>query len=177
MVFNLSAQENNNTKSIQDFESYRKKMLAKKLKQPFPLTENLTDIFGKEVDLTEMNKPTFVRLGYIGCHPCSFEMPAFVRLAKEYPNVNFIYITYNSKDELQEHYDYIDFELENLNFVQMTDKKMRDNKLANGYPTNWLIKKGNIVQHYSGGGRTSELELSYKKFKNWVEEISELQVE
>lgn len=94
-----------------------KSVMFEKLKSKQRFKENIYNFKGKELPKFELNilngeklnseslkgKPTVINFWFSNCQPCIEEMPLFNKIKSEFKNdVNFISITYQNKNEVNE---------------------------------------------------------------------------
>jgi thiol-disulfide isomerase/thioredoxin len=92
---------------------------------------------------TSLNhKPTLVNLWFTTCAPCITEMPSLNKLKEKYKNkVNFISITYNNKEEVQNFLKRRKFDFTHI----INEEKFLNAKKITQYPINvFLDKNGNV---------------------------------
>lgn len=116
---------------------------------PFPNLGERQATDGTIIDCSKLHQKAFIRFGFIGCHPCEAENPTFLKLAKAFPDVLFVYISFDApEDILKEFSEYLppaDFP-KNLKLISITRKEIDSFKLTMGYPVNYFIRASGIVQ-------------------------------
>ncbi len=123
----------------------------------FKLNNLKDDLISSEI---LKNKISFINIWYVNCAPCIKEMPLLNKLKNKYENdVNFIAITYDSKEKVNKLLEKHDF-----NFTHLIDAKdFLENKLGiTSYPKNIIINKNGIV-YYIGGGIPLKFDVTTNK--------------
>jgi thiol-disulfide isomerase/thioredoxin len=135
---------------------------------------NIADIDGNSFTSKTSKRLVFYNFWHKGCAPCITEMDMLNQLKSLFlNNVDFIGITYNSKDEIN-----IFTKTHPFNFRQIS---LEEDKISNlfvhtGYPASFLVFDGEIIE-YSNGGFPDfssvysypRLYATYSKFRNAIE--------
>jgi thiol-disulfide isomerase/thioredoxin len=122
---------------------------------------------GKTIDFSNMKRPAFVYYGFYGCHPCMHELPVFMECAANFPDVDFVYITYDKAAVRQKELA----ELGKKNFkpgsnyyvIEMHDEDIYRSRMTWGYPTKYFVDDKGIVRFVQCGGNPSEPPSDIKK--------------
>lgn len=116
--------------------------------QPLP-SFNLKDINGKTVTLEQFKGQAMViNLWFTACPPCILEMPELNRIKElpEYSKINFIAITFDTKEKVQNFLTKKDF-----NFIHLVDAQSYCELFTSDYPVNIFVDKNGIVTDIEGG--------------------------
>lgn len=114
------------------------------MNKPF-FTEDLKMLNGKVFNENSLNsKPTLVNLWFTTCAPCIVEMPYLNELKEKYKDqVNFVSITYNSKEDVEKFLNKRAF-----NFTHIIDAQdFLNQKNVSQYPFNIFLDKKGIVKN------------------------------
>jgi len=102
----------------------------------------------KELNISELNnfelnnKPTVINFWFTTCQPCILEIPTLEKLKNKYSDqVNFISITYNSKEDIQEFQKKHKFTFHNFQSNKDSIKSFG----IPSYPTTLFIDKNGIL--------------------------------
>ncbi len=108
----------------------------------FPLYK-LTDINGNVFDLKKIiGKPTIINFWFTTCTPCVAEIPILNDLKNEFKDsVNYISITFESKEKIDEFLDSIEFNYE----IIVNAKEFIHSLGISSYPRNIFIDKNGII--------------------------------
>lgn len=116
--------------------------------QPLP-SFNLKDINGKTLTLEQFKgKAIVINLWFTACPPCVLEMPELNRIKElpEYSKINFIAITFDTKEKVQNFLTKKDF-----NFIHLVDAQSYCELFTSDYPVNIFVDKNGIVTDIAGG--------------------------
>ncbi|WP_081411632.1 TlpA family protein disulfide reductase [Chryseobacterium gregarium] len=116
--------------------------MEKKLGTHFPI-ENYKDKDGKNFDSNYLKgKNTLINLWFTNCAPCIKEIPVLNELKESVPNANFIAITHDPADKVN------NFLLKrSYTFFQITDagKQLQSYLMVQRFPMSFILdKEGNI---------------------------------
>jgi cytochrome c biogenesis protein CcmG/thiol:disulfide interchange protein DsbE len=94
------------------------------------------------------NKPSVINFWFTSCFPCILEMPYLEKMRNKYSeNINFIGITFNSKEEIEKFEEKYKF-----NFKHITVDK---NKISEfgviSFPKTFFIDSNGIIKNYVDG--------------------------
>lgn len=110
---------------------------------------NLKALTSSNLDSKSLKgKPTMINFWFTQCPPCVDEMPFLNKLKDKYKDkINFISITYENKDNVEEFLKNHSFDFKHLiNAKQYTDKLK-----VKAYPLNIFLDENRIVKHVDGG--------------------------
>ena len=131
------------------WESERNAYRTARIGKPFPLTSVMQTVDGKSFDFGHLTHTTVVCLGFYGCHPCMRELPGFVRASKDHPDIDFVYITFDAERERKLEFSgagFADFRpTPNYHIIHLARNKIERLKLANSYPTKYVLGKNGTV--------------------------------
>jgi len=137
-------------------EDWYKKVEGK----PFPLRETYTTVDDKTIDFSNLKHPTFVCLGFAACPPCRHELPIYLAAATTYPEVDFVYVTYDSEETRLRELSGIGKEnfkpAANYYIIHMEQQEIDRYNLTLAYPTQYFMHKDGIVQYMHSGGDPDE---------------------
>jgi len=134
----------------------------------------LTTLDNQEVTLADFEgKPTMLNLWFVACAPCIDEMPILNNLKEKYADkVNFLSITFDSKEKVDKLLQKHDFEF--LHLVGAGDFLKTIG--AQAYPKNLFIDANGIIKRVEGGvpydlvhGKLKRTD--GKKFYDYIEEL------
>lgn len=117
------------------------------INKPF-LDKDFKTADGKTLNQKSLNnKPSLVNLWFTTCAPCIEEMPYLNQLKEKYKDqVNFVSITFNSKNEVEKF-----LEKRTFNFTHIIDEKtFLKKKNIPQYPINIFLDKNGIVKNVDG---------------------------
>ena len=104
---------------------------------------NFQELSNATLDVFNFNgKPTVVNFWFTSCEPCIMEMPALENLKKKYSGeVNFISITYDSKEQVENFRKKHTFTFENFHATKISIKAFG----VGSYPTTLFIDKNGVL--------------------------------
>jgi len=106
---------------------------------------------GEKLSINDLKgKIVVVNWWSVNCGPCIAEMPGFNKLVEQYkqnPNVVFIAIADNKKEQLTRF-----FENKEFNYIQTLGNEDVIKIFENGYPVNIVIDSAGKIYFYSHGG-------------------------
>ena len=133
-----------------------KNVMFKKIRANIPYKENIYDFKGKELPKFKLNilngkklnseslkgKPTVINFWFNNCQPCIEEMPLLNKIKSEFGNdVNFISITYQNKNEVNEFLKTNEF-----NFTHVIESKQYLKNFGFfGYPKTLILNKNLVI--------------------------------
>tara|TARA_B110000211_G_C13855850_1_gene454256 strand:+ start:27 stop:773 length:747 start_codon:yes stop_codon:yes gene_type:complete len=129
---------------------------------------NLKNLKSKKVKLNDLKgKVTFINLWFTNCFPCVNEIPLLNILQKKYKkDVNFIAITFDSKEKVEKFLTKKKFNFEHL----INAKNYLKKELGNiSYPKIIILDKDGII-NYISGGIPSEYDYEKRKMKEKTED-------
>ncbi len=131
------------------WSSERDAYCTARIGKPFPLIAEAQTVDGKNFDFGRLTHTTVVCLGFYGCHPCMRELPGFVRAAKDHPDIDFVYITFDAEKERKLEFSgagLANFKpTPNYHIIHLDRAKIDRLKLASGYPTKYVLDKNGMV--------------------------------
>lgn len=130
--------------SIKDFN---KKVLFKKFKQ----LGSFKDVYGDTIYIDSIQKPIVLLTGFSGCGGCKLEKPLIFQLAESYPSVQFMYMTFDSKDEVLFENKKSELSYVNIIFISINEATFRKLALCPVFPYLYFIGSNKIVQAVSCG--------------------------
>jgi cytochrome oxidase Cu insertion factor (SCO1/SenC/PrrC family) len=137
-------------------EDWYKKVEGK----PFPLKETYTARDGKTINFSQLQHPTFVCLGFAACPPCRHELPIYIEATSTFPDVDFVYITYDSEETRTQELNEIGKKnfnpADNYYIIHMPQQEIDRYNLTLAYPTQYFIAKNGIVKYMHSGGDPDE---------------------
>lgn len=146
-----------------------------KVGKQIQINNNLKTEQDELINFPNTDKDAFLYFGFYGCIPCMKELPLYYKLSTLFPEVNFIYITFNSRQYREKEFKEIlgeEYKLPgNFKIVELSRSQIDELDLIAGYPTRIFIKKGGIVNSYGFGG--SELDKESER-KDWIVKHSEI---
>ncbi|GAB1856430.1 hypothetical protein MHTCC0001_12650 [Flavobacteriaceae bacterium MHTCC 0001] len=148
-------------------ERHKKTPIAKYLNKQLPKFD-LKTINGKKITFDELRgKPTLINFWFTRCPPCIEEMPILNKLYNKYKNeVNFISITYETKDHTEHFFKKHKFDFKHI--INAND--FIDSLGINRYPTNIFLDKDGRLTNVMGG-------IPYSRNKNGDLEINQDPIE
>ncbi|MEC5173964.1 TlpA disulfide reductase family protein [Chryseobacterium nepalense] len=121
--------------------------MEKKLGTHFPI-EEYKDKDGKNFDSNYLKgKNTLINLWFINCAPCIKEIPILNELKESFPNANFIAITHDPLDKVN------NFLLKrNYTFYQVTDagKQLQSYLMVQRFPMSFILDKEGKIREITG---------------------------
>lgn len=107
----------------------------------------------------DLSKPTFINFWFTSCPPCIEEMPALNELKEKYNNkINFISITFNTKEQVVKFLTKYDFKFAHVPHQQ----KLIDSYGISGYPKSFLLDKNQNLIYIEDGLPGKENEKAYE---------------
>jgi thiol-disulfide isomerase/thioredoxin len=138
-----------------------------KVGKQFLFDTTFTSLEGNNINFTNLNRNTFLYFGMYGCHPCMQELPALIELAKEHPEMNFIYATYDNPKIIEiERSEIFQKEVifpDNFNVISINRAFMDKNKMMLGYPCRYFLDKNGTVLFFNFGGRVFNSNVTAQK--------------
>ncbi len=135
--------------------------------KPFALKGPRTTVDGKVIDFSLLQHPVFVCLGFAACPPCRRQLPLFIEATATYPDIDFVYITYDSEEtrlnELSEIAKKNFKPPANYYIIHMEQQEINRYDLTLAYPTQYFIGKEGIVKYMHCGGEADEPEAEIRK--------------
>jgi thiol-disulfide isomerase/thioredoxin len=132
--------------------------------ESFPIGEkrrlfSVKDIEDNKIDFKEFEgKIVVLNFWFIACPPCKDEIPELNKIAAENPNIVFIAICLDQKDEIRDFLKKTPF-----NYRQVANGRNYSSLYAiSSYPTNVVIDKTGVVR-FSATGYGSSISLWLKK--------------
>lgn len=128
---------------------------------------NLRDLNSKKVELNDLKgKVTFINLWFTNCFPCVKEIPLLNILKNKFEeNVNFVAITFDTKEKVKAFLKKKDFNFQHL----VNGKSYLKNDLGNiSYPKIIILDQKGVVK-YIGEGIPSEYDYEKRKMKERTE--------
>ena len=128
---------------------------------------NLRNLKSKKVKLNDLRgKVTFINLWFTNCFPCVNEIPLLNILRDKYKkDVNFVAITFDSKERVKKFLNKKKFNFEHLINAKSYLKKELGNR---SYPKIIILDKDGII-NYISGGIPSEYDYEKRKMKEKTE--------
>jgi thiol-disulfide isomerase/thioredoxin len=115
---------------------------------------------GKTIDFSNLKRPVFVYYGFYGCHPCMHELPVFMECATQFPDVDFVYITYDKQAVREKEFEEIGKKGftpgKNYYVIEKHDEEIFRSGMTWGYPTKYFVDDKGIVQFVQSGGNPAE---------------------
>jgi hypothetical protein len=109
-------------------------------------------IDGKPINFNYLETGAFIYFGFYGCQPCRVELPVFMDMAVQHPNVYFVYITFDSKETIKNEVEEMTGKAfkpaKNLYILSITREKLDATGLTAGYPTKYWIDRSETIQAY-----------------------------
>ena len=151
--------------SAQYSKSFKYKWLNKK----FPLT-HLTTYEEDEFKLFDSNEYIYViSFWNTNCGPCIAEIPTLNKLKEDFTDykIEFISISFDKKKDVDDFFNNNPFLFKHC---YLPIKKIHENGLAIGYPTNLVINKKGKVKFYKTGGWNDHIKAKeiYKILSNEI---------
>lgn len=140
------AQTDSVKKPVFDFYSMVDSFTRRVTTDPFPPIGKWKDVYGKEFNFSEIDKPTVIRFGFRGCASCKALMKSFIRTSEIYPHVNFFYFTFDTNAEILEDISKLYPATGDVHFVSIPQNYIRAYRLAVGYPVTYFIGPENKVK-------------------------------
>ncbi len=125
-----------------------KKTLIEFINKELPKTK-LTDLNNSEISFPNLNgKPTLINFWFTKCAPCIDEMPVLNSIREKYKeDFNFIAITYNTKEDVEQFLEKYPFD-----FKHLVGAKDYINQLGiKAFPMNLFLDKNGILKYVKGG--------------------------
>ena len=117
------------------------------LNKKFP-SKTLTTISGKKIDLSKIKKPTILNFWFTSCKPCIDEMPILNKIKNKYQDkIDFIAITYETKDKTIPFFKKYKFEYEQI----IGEKEFIEQLGIQAFPKNIFIDKNGIIKIIESG--------------------------
>ncbi|WP_299431850.1 TlpA disulfide reductase family protein [uncultured Aquimarina sp.] len=120
------------------------------------------DIKGKEYQVADFKgKPTLINFWFASCKPCVDEMPELNKLRQYFGDrVNFIAITFESKEKVEKFLQKQDFDFEHM----INAQHYLDALEMQSYPKNVILDKDGLVKSIESGiayiqGENGDLEM------------------
>lgn len=142
--------------------------------EPFPALGTWATITGDSIDFSNIRSPTIIRFGFRYCGPCNFEMPYLITLSKQFPQLNFVYVSFDERDtiinDVKKHYE----ETGKMQFVHMPQQFINAKALTFRYPTTYFIAAGNQVKQVNIGGATADKGNLLARYKYMIDSVYQL---
>lgn len=139
----VSLSQKDNTYSSARFDS----IINSKMNAPFEIVGIYPTIDGEHYSFNSVSEKTLYNFGFYGCHPCQEQMPIFFRLARKYPKLNFVYVSFDKKNliekELSEFPKELYADLKNVKYVTIGRECL--DGIVFGYPAKYIVNSSNIV--------------------------------
>ncbi len=128
--------------------------------KPFPLPGIYKSTDGKTRDFSHLHHANMVCFGFAACPPCRHELPVYIAAAGKYPDIDFVYITYDSEEvrlkELKE-IGLDNFQPPGNYYILHLDQQVIDRyNLTLAYPTQYFISADGLVRYMNSGGDPDE---------------------
>ena len=126
----------------------QKKEQEKFIGELFPI-DNFITITGKKITPKDLSgKPTLINFWFTQCTPCIEEMPVLNKLKAEFGDrVNFISITYDSKEKVLKLFENVNFDFECI----ADAKSLIDDLKIKSYPQNYFLNTSGYIFSIEGG--------------------------
>jgi hypothetical protein len=148
------------------------KMVAGRIYKPFPLTKRYHAINnGRTFDFSAHQKPVFLYVGEASCIICSFELPAYLDLCRQFPGIDFVYLSPDDTAAILKKFGK-ELQLKNLIVLPIPGYVLWDKDVARVYPVKYFIQKDGIVKDASTGGSLKDRE---KVREKWLAKLKALQ--
>lgn len=147
------------------------KLVADKIGRRFILNEPLKAVNGRVYDFSHIRKPAFIYIGQEYCLVCKFEFPAFLEMVKQFPDIDFIYLSADPDSVIRRKAGNAT-ERENLYAISVETHYLWDQDIAKVYPVKYFLNKDGIVIDAATGGQMKDRE-SVKAA--WLKIIGKLQ--
>lgn len=117
------------------------------------------DFFDLDGKLTKIGDSDFTVVCFWNrrCRPCIRELIALDILAEEYPNIRFVGLTPDSREEVQTLMKRLKLEWENIIVIPNYNEEFKDALKIFVYPSNVIVDKNLIVKEVNIGGDTRKL--------------------
>ncbi len=138
---------------------------------PFPPIGKWKDITGKEFDFNAISRAAVIRFGFRGCPPCKSEMKTFIKLSKEYKNVDFLYVTYDSPQEIGEDIKAFYPDVGRMRFISIPQTYINAYRLTFGYPCTYLVQAPNDVLHVENGGTVDKDSIVLTYYRHTLDSV------
>ena len=146
---NVVAQDTTKGRENKQHPDFFEQWAGKRTGLPFAMTGIYTSSDGKKIDFDHLQRYTFVFFGFYGCHPCEKELPVLIDFAADYPEADFVYVTFDRKDirerEFKEAGKPNFIPTKNYYILEVPQDSIEARKLTMGYPTKYLLRKDGIV--------------------------------
>lgn len=127
------------------------KLVAGKIWQPFALT-NAYPAFQKETfNFSSHQKPIFLYVGQRSCIICSYEFLTYAKMAKEFQNINFVYLTPDDSLNIVKKFG-ANLKIPNLFVIPVPIDTLWNKGVAKVFPVKYFISRSGIVVDASTGG-------------------------
>lgn len=143
-TFVVAINSNNDEFEIDENQIIKEKLIGKKFSNLN--FETLTDNLLNFKDLE--GKPSLVNIWYTQCKPCVEEIPVLNKIKTKFNDkINFVSLTFNSKDEV------LKFLIKNeFNFIHLVNADAFINEInINSFPINFFIDKNGIIKNVDNG--------------------------
>lgn len=155
---------------ILTLEQKSDKMVAAKIWKPFVLSHSYKAFGDKKYNFSKHQNPIFLYVGQRACITCSLEFPIYVRTAKAFPNVDFVYLTPDDSAVIQKKFGN-SLKLSNMYVLQIPMQELWDKDIAKVFPVKYFIdQKDTVVNAVTGGFLRNQSALMAK----WNQELTTL---
>ena len=133
---------------LSDPEKVKEPSMSNKLNLLSLIDTKFNLIEPEKIENFKKGKPLVINFWFTSCFPCILEMPYLEKMKNKYSdNINFIGITFNSKEEIEKFE-----EKHSFNFTHITVDK---NKISEfgviSFPRTFFLDKKGIIKNYVGG--------------------------
>lgn len=123
------------------------------------IVDNLEFLNPEDKQKLDLGKPTFINFWFTSCPPCIEEMPALNELKEKYNDkINFISITFNTKEQVVKFLTKYDFKFAHI----PNQQKLINTYGISGYPKSFLLDKNQNLIYIEDGLPSKEYGQAYQ---------------
>lgn len=138
-------------------EQARDKLIADKIGRHFMLNEPLKGVNGKGYNFSHIRRPAFIYIGEEYCLVCKFEFPVFLEMVKQFPGIDFIYLSADPDPVIRRKSENA-IESVNLYAISVETNYLWDKNIARVYPVKYFLNRDGIVVDATTGGQMEDRE-------------------
>lgn len=154
-------------------EQTEDKMVASKIWKPFTLTKSYPVFNHATFNFSDHHAPVFLYVGQKSCVICSYEFPTYAQVAKEFPEINFVYLTPDDSSDIVRKFGK-SLQLPNLYVIQFPIDQLWNKDIAKVFPVKYFISRSGVVVDASTGGTMKDRPALKKK---WIQKLNNLRTE
>lgn len=151
-------------------EQSRDKLVSNKIGRHFALNEQMKTVDGKDYDFSHIRRPAFIYIGEEYCVVCKFEFPTFIEMSKQFPEIDFIYLSADADSIIRKKLGNAVI-LRNLYAIRVENNFLWDKDIAKVYPVKYFLNSKGIVEDAATGGRMKDRQLVREGWRPILEKL------